>query len=184
MKAFLALLAFDAALSIGATARAQESEPKPAPPDTGLRAEVDTAAAWRTLFGLDIWGADTSFRIGGQGLRGIGGYAEASYFLGSTPAGLATQLVWLGSRIDVRVVDRLHIGGGFGGVNFDLARASSHTGTISTWGAGLEAFARGDLFQSPPYAVFVELRVHYLSLDTFHNPAVMWGQSLAAGVRF
>jgi hypothetical protein len=152
---------------------------------TGMRAEVAGGPALRTLFGLNIWGGDADAALGGQLRHGIGLYGRATYFLGSTEAGLTTQELSLGPHIDVRVDGGLHLGGGTELVYFDIARASGRDGdSISTWGVGLEGCARYFIYEAVPYAVFVEGRADYLSLDTFHDPAQMWGLSLSGGVRF
>ena len=184
MKGPLAAVLVGGILLTGSRARAQESVAKAAPDDRGLRAEVAAGGGVRTLFGLDIWGENVALRVGGQIPHRVGGYLEASYFNGSTPAGLTTQVVSLGALVDVRVLEGLHLGCGYEGVNFDLARAPGHSGIISTWGLGLLAFARYDLFQAVRYAVFLEARGDYMSLDTFHNPAAMSGATLLAGVHF
>jgi hypothetical protein len=183
MKRWLALSAFVAIASAVSSAAAQEEGSDSADKRRGLRVEVVGGVDYRSLFGLQIWGGDVGMRLGSQIRPWIGIYGETSYFRGSTRAGLTTQMVLFGPRVDMVVFEGLHLGCGAEGAYFDIARASE-LGSISTWGVGLLGFVRYDVFDSAPYAVFVEGRMDGLSLDTLGNPTTMWTGALDVGLRF
>lgn len=182
-----ALISFAAIATTSAAAGAETQEADR--PSTLPRAtwELGGGAGLRTLFGLNILGGDVTARLGLQATPRVGTFGECSYFRGNTPAGLATETVSCGVRLDLRPVAGLRVGGGVEGVYFDIARPSD-SDRISTLGIGLIAFVRYIFNDSPqrilPVSPFIELQLDYVSLDTLHNPVAFWGPTLALGIRF
>ena len=187
MKRIGPLVVLTACALFEGRAEAQDENRDAPSSDSGLRWELAGGGAYRTLFGLDMWGGDVTARAGIQSHGAHSAvFGEGSYFRGSTAAGLTTDVISGGFRAALMPIARFHFGGGAHIVYFDIGRATEG-GSISTWGIGCSVFFGYDVFEWPigngPFDVFVEVRADAMSLDTFHNAATMWGPTMELGVR-
>ncbi|HSO30972.1 MAG TPA: hypothetical protein VLT33_00610 [Labilithrix sp.] len=167
----------------------RERAPKP-PRASGVTGRFHGGLGQRALFEDSILGADLTASLGGY-IDTVSIYADLQMLFASDN-GLAFRQFRVGPSIDFEVISRLRLGAGLSAGGTTLTRATTGK-TMEAWSWGARILGSVDLFQSEGRtAVYV---LGQLSVDTAGTflgsdhrrsvaTAVMWGPTVAAGVRF
>lgn len=170
-------------------AAAEESPPKPNRA-SGLTGRLHGGLGQRKVFSDSVLGADLTGSLGGY-IESVSIYADLQLLFGSDE-GLAFRQYRVGPSLEVEVISRLRLGAGLSMGVTTLTRATSGK-VMEAWSWGARLLASVDLFQlEGRTAIYLlgELSVDtagtFLGSDTRRavGTTVMWGPTVAAGVRF
>jgi hypothetical protein len=201
--ATMTLLAMTATTSARADDPVPEQAPRPSDPAPAAEVPREQAAkrsgvtgrfhgglGQRALFDDSLLGADLTASLGGY-IESVSIYADLQMMFASD-SGLAFRQFRVGPSVDVEVISRLRLGAGLSVGGTTLTRATTGR-TLDAWSWGARILGSVDLFQTEGRTAIYALA--QLSVDTAGTflgsdhrrsvpTAVMWGPTVAAGVRF
>jgi hypothetical protein len=178
-------------VGLDAPPAAAEEAPPPRPKRaSGFSGRLHGGLGQRKVFSDSVLGADLTGSLGGY-IESVSIYADLQLLFASDK-GLAFRQYRIGPSIDFEVISRLRLGAGLSMGVTTLTRATNGK-VLEAWSWGAHLLASFDLFQlEGRTAIYLlgELSVDtagtFLGSDSRRavGTTVMWGPTIAAGVRF